>query len=103
MYTHMQSHMHTLVQQTCYYSSSVIATDSYKRRQTGLVSRASPLSHGGGLARETKTGCDVQVQFYQRSQLSRILRESHAFHLQVTLSRIAACFSRNQETFRLLL
>ena len=32
----------------------------------------------------------------QRSPLSRILRESHAFHLQLTLSGVAACFSRNQ-------
>jgi len=39
----------------------------------------------------------------QRSQRSHILRESHAFHLQLTLSRIAACFSPNQAAFLLLL
>ena len=35
----------------------------------------------------------------QRSQLSRILRESHAFHLQLKLSHIAACFSPNQAAY----
>ena len=46
------------------------------------------------------------VYLPQRSQLSHILRESHIFHLQVTLSHIAACFSHiaaRQAAFFLLL
>ena len=43
-HTHMQSYMHTLVQQTCHFSSSVmIATDAYRR----------------------KTSYDLQVPFFE--------------------------------------
>ena len=38
----------------------------------------------------------VVTMVSQRFQLSRILHESHAFHLQLMLSCVAACFSRNQ-------
>ncbi len=37
---------------------------------------------------------DLPTRVYQCSQLSRIARESHAFHTELTLTRIASFISR---------
>jgi len=47
--------------------------------------------------------CQNQYQQSQRSQLSRILRESHAFHLQLTLSRARSSLLLTQSGSLLLL
>jgi len=50
-----------------------------------------------------QAACTIHKLLSQRPQLSPILRDSHAFHLQLTLSRVAACFSRNQAALLLRL